>query len=302
MQTRFAVASILSVISLVSVAGLAACSASGGDGASGPPGDILDTQPRPGDGGAARNDGRDDDPDGDPKKDCEPNPSCARHLCRCKDDRVMATDGVCLAGGSCDTIERCEAACGGPDTFSGFSWEEKACSQEGAQCFAAQPNVSCECNVGFGIETYGRCTKGYCSTAPMNVCPSACASEGGWSCKGAEDCTPVVCGCKDGQFPVTAGSCAGTSCAPSSAVCPAACTDHGGWAGDGSSTKPDGGTKGPKAPGEACTTGSECTPFDCGCNDGTTFDQLKACQSKKCATKAQTCSSACLSSGGWDGL
>jgi hypothetical protein len=58
---------------------------------------------------------------------------------------------------------------------------------------------------------------------------------------------------------------------------------------------------GPKNPGESCTKGSECKPWDCACNDGSTFKGLEVCQSKKCATQKEACSVACLNSGGWAG-
>ncbi|MBX3198679.1 MAG: hypothetical protein KF850_29785 [Labilithrix sp.] len=246
---------------------------------------------------SATNGAKDDDDKGGVPS-CEPDPSCDRGLCQCDDDTVMATDGICVDGGSCNMVARCAAACGSAK-FTGGVLVEKACSSEGAQCIASRPNVSCQCNQE-GIETYGRCTKGHCSVAPMNVCPAACEPRGGWRCRDDADCTPIVCACKDGRSPATVGSCQGTSCAAPSAVCPSACSDHGGWAGsDGGPT--GGGPTGPKQPGDACTGASECPAYDCGCQDGTSFAQLRSCQNKKCAGKTQTCSTACLSSGGWDG-
>jgi hypothetical protein len=233
---------------------------------------------------------------------CTPNPACDRLLCECSDaaQSVMTTDGVCLADGSCDQSKRCTAACGALG-FTGGAFVQKACSGEGTTCFASQPNVSCQCRQGFGVDTYARCTKGFCSSAGQDTCPTACASQGGWSCSGAEDCTPMVCACKDGSVPAVAGACQGTSCAPSSVICPNACGARGGWAGSSSGT-PDAGPTGPKKPGDPCTSGTECEAFNCGCNDGTKFNGIRSCQNKTCPTKAQACGTTCLSSGGWDGL
>jgi hypothetical protein len=235
----------------------------------------------------------------EPEEGCKPNPSCARHLCQCNDDSIMATDGLCLPDGGCGSVDLCELACGASG-FSGGVWEQKRCSGTGQCSVTSQPTVECACSYGYGVNTYPRCTEGFCSAFEKDVCPVACQSQGGWTCKGAADCTPNICACKDGTTPVVAGACSGGSCSPNGAICPSACSDRGGWSGTASTT--DGGTTtGPKAPGEPCTSGGECTPFDCTCNDGTSFAKLRSCQSKVCATKSQTCSNACLSSGGWSG-
>lgn len=275
---------------------LAACSASGTSTGFNPtePGPTLGT---PTDGTA---DGGGGGTTTDPKG-CTPNPSCSRDLCECDDDRVMANDNVCLDDGSCNTALRCEKACG-KAKFTGGAWEGKKCSAD-FECMTSEPNISCACRAGFGMNTSKRCVDGYCSAALKDVCPSACSSQGGWQCTGPADCTPVICECKNGEHPATAGTCSGGTCGPDSAVCPSACSAYGGWSGGGTTTPTDGGTTtGPKAPGEACNAGSECSPFDCGCNDGSNFKGIKSCQSKKCATKSQACSTACLSSGGWNGI
>lgn len=296
----FAAVFVVSVVGLAA-ASLGACSV-GTSNVQGLIGDEAGTTASPdgGTGGSAGSSGSTGSSGTVGEPVCKPDPTCDRQLCECDDGKYMATDGVCADDGTCDNFKRCTAACGAAK-FSGSTFVEKACSDEGEKCLAFQPTVSCQCNQGFELKTYPRCTKGYCSSAAMNACPASCASQGGWTCKSASDCTPVVCGCKDGQFPVTGGPCQGTSCAPTSAVCPAACTAHGGWAGSGGVT-PDAGPPGPKQPGDACVAGSECTPFDCTCNNGTKFNQLKSCQNMKCATKAQACGNGCLGSGGWNGL
>jgi hypothetical protein len=296
---RFASPLALVSLSLVSAMAVAACTAgtNGTFGSFGNDGGLLTA----GDGGTAT--GSSGSGGGKKTADCVPDPSCDRGLCECADGTVMATDGICLPGGSCDMVDRCTAACGS-STYSDFVVVEKACDNEGETCFVAQPNVSCQCNEGYGVDTYPRCTNGHCSTAPMNACPASCASEGGWTCQSAADCTPVVCACKDGTYPATGGECDGSSCEPSSAVCPSACTSHGGWdsTGSGSSTTHDAGTTGPKSPGSACTQASECAPFDCSCNDGSAFDGIRSCDSHTCASQDEACSTACLSSGGWSGF
>lgn len=56
-----------------------------------------------------------------------------------------------------------------------------------------------------------------------------------------------------------------------------------------------------KQPGDPCTKGSECQPWDCTCKDGSTYKGFKVCESQQCATQQQACGLACFSSGGWAG-
>ncbi len=84
----------------------------------------------------------------------------------------------------------------------------------------------------------------------------------------------------------------------------AAAEDSGAKDGSTQDSGVDSGTDastGPKNPGESCTKGSECKPWDCTCNNGSTFKGFKVCQSQKCATQQEACSLACLNSGGWAG-
>ena len=226
-------------------------------------------------------------------------PTCPHAICECKDKTLAAPSGVCRSGGSCDVATACDTACGGAG-FTGSVLEYKPCSSA-ISCATSSPNVSCACKQGFGENAYAACKEGYCSPAPQDVCPAACASEGGWAgCTSPADCAPLVCACKDGANPAAGAACTGGVCGPASGQCPALCTSHGGWTGT-ATNPPDAGTTGPKPPGAACTQGSECTPFDCTCNDASTFKGNKVCQSHLCATKAQACGFVCMSSGGWSG-
>lgn len=281
--------------------GLAACAATSESRS-----DSAAADPSP-DGGSGSNSSAGKDggasskrPDDDPSNGCAPSPTCARQLCECDDDTVMATDQVCLPGGGCDVVARCKLACGASG-FSGGTWEQKRCSGVSQCAVTSQPTVECACSYGYGVNTYPRCTDGYCSSFEKDVCPAACQTQGGWTCSSAGDCTASICACKDGTTPVVPGACSGGSCSPDAAICPSACAARGGWTGAGSTGDAGAANGGPKAPGQPCSAGGECTPFDCTCNDGTTFSELRSCQSKVCATKSQTCSSACLSSGGWSG-
>lgn len=227
-------------------------------------------------------------------------PTCPLALCQCKDKTAYSPSGVCRKGGKCDVVAACEGACGSAG-FSGGVWERAPCT-EPLECSSvvSQPNVSCDCLSGSGVNAYPTCNEGHCSPEPEHVCPKACASRGGWRCTSPVDCAPVVCACKDGKNPVTASTCSAGSCGAAGAVCPAACGTHGGWAGTSTST-PDAGPPPPKQPGDACTTASECGGVDCSCNNGSTFKNNKLCMSKVCPTKAQACGFICMNSGGWSG-
>ncbi len=226
-------------------------------------------------------------------------PGCPIALCQCKDRTYYSPSGICRKAGKCDILGACEEACGAVG-FGGGVFERDVCT-DALQCSTAvsQPSISCACNQGFGSETYPTCKDGRCSPAPEHTCPKACASYGGWTCKGSADCAPIVCACKDGRNPIAGSPCVGSSCSTPTAVCPSTCENHGGW-----STIPntsDAGPVGPKSPGEACSEADECGAFDCTCGNGNTFRNGTMCLNHVCPTKAQKCDLTCMGSGGWSG-
>ena len=227
-------------------------------------------------------------------------PSCPLALCQCKDKTVFSPAGVCKENGRCAVASACESACGAAG-FSGFVVEGAPCT-DSLQCSLgkSQPTVDCDCASGIGPSVYPVCNAGHCSAEQEHACPKSCASYGGWRCRSAIDCAPVVCECKDGRNPVTASTCNGGACGPASAVCPAACGTHGGWKGT-TVAPPDAGPTTPKGPGEPCSVGSDCAPLSCTCNNGATFNGNKVCESNKCATKASACGFVCMGNGGWSG-
>ena len=233
-------------------------------------------------------------------------PTCPRYICDCDDDTFAATTDVCRRpDGSCDTIAACGAACRGAG-FSGSSFVQKVCSPSAIECAGSFPDISCACKQGFGWNSDSVCKDGYCSSAKQDVCPKACAKDGGWAgCKTSGDCAPIICACKDGANPVTGAPClaaGGGTCGPASGECPSLCAGHGGWSSSGSSGGvPDAGGTGPKKPGDPCNAASECPAVNCTCQDGNTFKNTKSCQNKQCATQAQNCNVMCSASGGWSG-
>ncbi len=293
---RFHVAFGLVSLSISLVGALAACSASGTSFVTGTDG----TQPGP-QLGTTLGEGSSGSSGKTPA--CTPDPSCARLLCECSDETVMATDGICFADSKgCEDARRCEAACGGSSKYTGGAFEMARCTSA-VSCMKSEPNISCACSFGAGMNANAACVDGYCSSSKKDVCPSACTSQGGWTCRSNSDCGPVVCSCKDGAHPAVDGSCSGGTCGSSSAQCSSACASHGGT-GTSTSTPdagpPDSGAT-PKKPGDPCNAGSECAPFDCTCMNGQTYKGIKSCESKQCATKASACGLTCYSSGGWSG-
>lgn len=231
-------------------------------------------------------------------------PTCPRYLCDCNDDTAAATTDVCRSGGTCDLPTACRAACGGAE-FSGSATVQKVCSPSAVECASSFPSISCACKQGPGWNADAVCKEGYCSSARQDVCSAACASDGGWAgCKMSSDCAPLICACKDGAKPVTGALClavGGGTCGPASGQCPSLCSTHGGWSGDGSGGGADAGSAGPKKPGEACNKASECTPFDCTCNNGDMIKNSKSCQGNQCSTRAENCGFVCMGAGGWSG-
>ena len=221
-------------------------------------------------------------------------------IVECKSGDFVGLTG-CMKNGACKK-STFEEACRGPNT--GGVYDYNACTQD-FECTKSSPSISCECKSGQDYEANLKCAGGYCSAAAEDACPSACKSNSGWvGCQQAFDCRPIVCDCADGYRPVPwTKECVGGTCLPAPSVCPAACSGHGGWQSTGTSDAgvKDSGSVGSGNPGDPCNSGSECQPFNCGCNDGSSFNGSRSCQSKKCATKANTCNIACLSSGGWNG-
>jgi hypothetical protein len=204
---------------------------------------------------------------------------------------------VCRNGGTCDTIGACSAVCGAESKIAEL---DKPCVGD-ITCMTSQPSISCKCKRGFGYEAPLVCKDHYCSWAPSDACPKACANDDGWAgCVTAQDCASVICGCADGKIAAPAGACSGGTCSPASAVCPTACAAHGGYTGSTASA-PDSGTGGPKKPGDPCQQGAECQAWSCTCKNGKTYNDNKVCQSYECATQAEACGLVCFSNGGWTG-
>lgn len=232
-----------------------------------------------------------------PPPSCTPDPTCDKARCHCPNGELLEAPPVCRVGGACDTMGACAQACGAKVDFAEAY---KACSGD-IMCGTSAPNVSCACNQGFGWDAYEVCKNGYCSGAKSDVCPTACAKDSGWAgCATNTDCAAVECPCKDGKTAFPDGKCSAGSCASPSTVCTTACAAHGGYTG-GSTPPPDAGPGGPKNPGDPCTKGSECKPWDCKCKDGQSYTNNMMCVSNQCPTQADACGLVCFSHGGWSG-
>jgi hypothetical protein len=231
-----------------------------------------------------------------PPPACTPDPTCERARCDCPNGEVLEAPPVCKNGGACDFTGACKIACGADTTTAELY---KPCSSP-IQCQTSAPNVSCACVQGFGWDAYEVCKDGYCSGAKQDVCPDACKNDQGWAgCATAKDCAAVICPCKDGKTAYPDGACNAGSCAAPSTVCTPACAAHGGYT--GGPTTPDAGPPGPKNPGDPCTKGSECKPWDCNCTDGQSYKNNMMCLNNQCPTQSDACSLVCLSHGGWAG-
>ena len=275
-----------------------ACSVSSPTGFTDPDASVLPTQPS-GSSGSSGTSGSSGNTEPDAAPASCADPTCPREICQCNDKSLAGASSVCRSNGTCDVVTACNKACGSTG-FSGGSLEYKPCASA-IECSTSQPNVSCSCKQGFGENAYAVCKDNYCSPAPQDVCPAACASEGGWAgCTSPADCAPIVCACKDGATPAAGAACNAGACGPASGQCPSLCVSHGGWSSSGSSGGVDAGPT-VKQPGDSCNAGSECMPFDCTCNSGSTFKNNKLCESNVCASQAEACGFVCQSSGGWSG-
>jgi hypothetical protein len=293
-SSRFVALGIAALLSAV-----VACSVtSPGTGFSDPDASVLPTEPSGSSGSSGSSRPSGSGADAAPASCADP--TCPREICQCGDKSLAGASNVCRSNGTCDVVAACSAACGSAG-FSGGSFEYKPCASA-IDCETSQPTVSCSCRQGFGEDADAVCKDNYCSSAAEDVCPAACASEGGWSgCTSPADCAPLVCQCKDGASPATGAACNAGTCGPPSGQCPALCASHGGWSSTGGGGGMDAGPPGPKQPGDSCSAASECTPFDCACNNGQTYKNNKLCESHVCASQAEACGFVCQASGGWSG-
>ena len=144
-------------------------------------------------------------------------------------------------------------------------------------------------------------------TAPdTNKTPSTAAPTGK-SCASADDCALWYCNCNDGAV-VNSRLCHNGSCQGPKAHCESACNafNHKGWSGsagggdDSSASTP----KPPKdnGPAGSCQTKNDCSPFECGCTDGSRI-AVRDCFGGICSDALSGCQSACSDSGrgDWDG-
>jgi hypothetical protein len=133
----------------------------------------------------------------------------------------------------------------------------------------------------------------------------------GKSCSLADDCAYYYCKCDDGAI-VNSRSCVQGACQQPSAHCSSACAafKHGSWTGaagggdnapsSAPSSPPSGG--GTTGGGGQCTSKTECSPFACGCTDGSRIS-VRECYNGFCTNPSSGCQSACEDSGrgDWDG-
>ena len=146
-------------------------------------------------------------------------------------------------------------------------------------------------------------------TAPDGTGTPATSAPTGKSCSRADDCGYYFCQCSDGAI-VNSRLCSQGSCQGAAAHCGSACTvfKHGSWTGvfgGGDTTTPptgkDGGTT-TNPPAGSCTTKDQCSPFACGCTDGSRIT-VRDCFNGACQDAESGCQSACSDSGrgDWDG-
>jgi hypothetical protein len=100
---------------------------------------------------------------------------------------------------------------------------------------------------------------------------------------------------------VNSSLCQNGTCQGPSAHCEKACNtfNHKGWAGTAGGGDTE--TKPPTKTG-SCTSRSQCSPFECGCTDGSRIS-VRDCYGGVCSDKASGCQSACSDDGrgDWDG-
>lgn len=150
-------------------------------------------------------------------------------------------------------------------------------------------------------------------TAPDGTGTPSTPAPTGKSCGSADDCAYYFCKCSDGAI-VNSRLCSQSTCQGAAAHCGSACTvfKHGAWTGvfgggDSTSTPtptPSGGKDAgdPKPPEGSCTSKDQCSPFACGCTNGSRIS-VSDCYNNVCQDAFSGCQSACSDSGrgDWDG-